>query len=276
MILGVSPWGSEWDAWTEKLGLAKSADETESADDENRKRKEIGHLMEPALMQYAAGKLGPLETDPQKVEWLHPSLPLGAHLDGFVLSSSEPVEAKNIYFNNPHFDAWGNEGSQDTAEDVVVQVHAQMMCLDHVQQVSQANIVANVGGDFRLYTIPRSQAICDAIAVAVEEFWDKVQRRIEPCGPRSLQRARALKRIAGKIVELDPELALIYKEAQELHSHASKHFDAVKANILAAMGDAEIGRMGNVGEFTAKLEKRGEYTVKASESRKLRLKLYKD
>jgi predicted phage-related endonuclease len=268
MILSVSPWGSEWDVWVEKVGLT---DPEAKGDPDNEKRLDIGHLMEEPLLQYAQRKLGGVKIV-RNPERLHPGLPLGAHLDAIVTETGEPIEAKNIYFSNPHFDAWGDEGTGEVAEDVIVQVHAQMMCQDHLVKAERVHVVANVGGDFRLYEVARSQTICDAIAWKVEEFWENVQNRREPCGPRSLEVARALKRESGKVVRLDAGMALVYQEAQEAAKFAAQHFDQVKADVLAAMGDAEIGDLGNGQEFSALVQSRKGYTVEPGSSRVLRLR----
>lgn len=264
MILGVSPWGSEWDCWVKKVGLT-----AEEADNANQKRMDIGHLMEEPLLQYASSTLGPITRNQERI---HPDLPLGAHCDAIVNADGTDLEAKNIYFNNPCFDAWGDEGTDEVADDVIVQTHAHIMAQDHIVKTDHAHVVANVGGDFRLYRIPRSQTLCDLIAERVTEFWECVQRRQEPCGPKSLEVARRLKRETGKIIRLDGELAYRYGIAQAAKSEADKNLESLKAEILAAMGDAEIGDCGNDGQFTCKLICRKAYSVEAGESRQLRYK----
>ena len=263
-ILGVSPWKSKWDVWAEKRGLLEDKDEPEA------KHLTIGQLMEEPLLQYASITMG-LGAIVRNPERKHPKLPLGAHMDALVQSDGSNLEAKNIHYANPHFDRWGEEGTDAVPDDVIIQVHAQMMCLDHLKaDASYSHVVANVAGDFMMYRVDRSDEISEIIANEISEFWEKnVLGGVEPDASPTLSVAKCLRQEIGKRLPLDVEVAKAFIEAGDARKAAAKTENETKARLLASMGDAQFGDAGPLGTFENRLMQRDGYDVKPSSHKRL-------
>lgn len=266
-ILGLDPYRTAHDVYLEKAGkLIDDTDEDLSGADV----KYIGNRLEESVLGFAADRLGrDLEYNCTAVV---PGTPIVVNTDAITCSQDpEPVEAKTsgIVAKTPEW--WGEDGSDQVPDRVIVQAHAHMMAWNS----SVCHIPALIGGrGFALFRVPRNPKIVDAIGARAIEFWDQhVQADIPPTNSSaSLQIVKLVRRQPEKIAAVDPALLQQWLEAREAEKVAEKAADAAQAALLTALGDAEAGLCGDLGAVTFFEQTRKEYVCKASTFRVLRHK----
>ena len=213
---------------------------------------DLGIMIEPGLMDWAETQFGVMHKDAdgrRDVFVEHPSLPLKANLDGQLVETSEPVDAKTTglvwrQWTDDITMQWGEPWSSEVPDKVIFQLHAQMMCIP--VRVERAMVAALIGGRGRVpYVIPRVNRIEDGIAAAVDHFWTQhVQRDIPPENSApSWDYARQLPRNAGEVLEIDDaNLITEYRDASEivrLGAEAEKRKKELKEWLVAVAGSAE-------------------------------------
>ena len=262
-LFGLNPYRTAYDLWADKTGKLQD-------DDEPSQAMELGNAMEPVLLNHAAKALGPIRRNQFRK---HPKLPIGSNLDAILLATGEPVEAKTSGLLGPARQAWGEDGSDQVPQHVIIQVHTQMLCLAPAAPIV-AHVPALVG--FRgllMFHVVREERIIDAIAEMAEKFWVRnVLADIPPHGTPTLSVAKLLRRTPGKIVELDPGLLVKWSNAKDALGEAKKVKDTAHAALLGAMGDAEAADFGSFGTVTNYEQHRKASQVKASTFRVMRFK----
>lgn len=248
-ILGVDPWRSAYDVWLEKTGQLPGVEENESM--------RAGTLFERGVLRFAAQELGPLVRNQRRTlgEWR-----LAANIDAIVKASGEPVEAKTAGLFGPIRDEWGEPGSDEVPERVIIQCHVQLLCV----QMKVCHVAAFLGGrGFVRYRIEWDGDLGNAILDAASDFW---HNRVIPCVPPeglpNLENVKALKRAEGKRVEIAPDLVRGWRQLKAIASGVKTALDETEAEILVQMGDAQIGECPGIGEVRMTPVKGSEYTVK--------------
>lgn len=247
-LLNCDPWRSAADVWTSKVY------ETE---DSPSAHMTLGSRLEPMVLAWAEERLGPLERDPEKLHFpsLIADVPLAANLDAYVKEDGTPVEAKTSGVLGPIFGQWGEEGTDNVPDHIILQCQAQLICTGR----DLCHQPALLGGrGFVMYEIPRNVALIAIICDEIRAFWKLVRDRTPP--PDSVPHLEVLKRIRRqpkKVVGIEPELIEDYLHAKLLADEAAETKDMAQAKLIAALGDAELGDGGQAGKFWYRRESAG-------------------
>jgi putative phage-type endonuclease len=241
-ILGLNPWASEVDVYFSKVY---------QTEDVTNEAMAVGNWLELPLTEYACERLG-VKGDRRNLFRIedHPSKILGANLDCRVVGKDEAIEAKWVG-DDPQGE-WGEDGSAQIPRRVFVQVQTQM----HVAGLSKVWVVAALGHQRmarRIYEIERDQPVIDQISEYGREWWNKyVVPKVAPSGEATdLARVKAIRRVAAKTVTIPADLVVKYIDASALRGAADKAHAQAQTNLLAALGDAEIGDFGDTDDIVA-------------------------
>jgi len=258
-ILGLDPFRSPFEVYAAKTDKIADPDEASEA-------AEWGTLVEPSLRSWAARMLGKPVVAPTGT-FVHQTIPcMIANVDGLVEKSqrgSQIVECKHTGMWGPLGGQWGEEGTDQVPERVMVQVHAQMACAGS----SVAHVVAQImrkQGWPAMYYISRSEALIRAIEEEAAKFWERhVMADIPPeidlenqFTVPSMDTMASLSRNDLKCIEIDPSLIEQFNTAREARLDAEKREEAHKVKMLAAMGDARMAT-GGVYEVKYAVESMG-------------------
>lgn len=284
-ILGLDSYRSAYDVWAEKTGLLPDEERTESD------AIMAGNYFETGLLRWAEDRLRtefPFVLRDGKwwdpgVEYHHTNGIMVAHLDAQTkpqASCDEPwlriVEAKTAGLFNPfaNLETWGEEGTDEVPERVIVQVHHQAACMRSAGKiVHKAHVPAALGDrGFSLFHVEISDELVSDLERIELEFWKRVVARVPPENSApSLDVVKKIRRIEGAEIDLDGTLVLDWREADQRKKEAEKEADRLKALVLASLGEAEIGRIDG-GLVTYFQQARSGYVVQPTEFRVARYK----
>jgi len=124
-ILGVDPWRNAYSVYAEKTGKLED-------DDREKGYLSAGNIFEPGIIRWAEDQLGPIITNEhgnaifRKAE----GFPIASHPDGLVEASNEPVEAKTAGLFGPLVEQWGEPGTDELPDRIIIQCHVHMLCTD--------------------------------------------------------------------------------------------------------------------------------------------------
>jgi len=237
-ILGVSPYGNAYDVWLDKTGKITDQEENEAM--------MAGTMFEDGVLKWAEGKLGKFVTqDNEGGALFFPAtgFPIGSHVDAIVVNTGEPVEAKTSGLLGPLQQEWGDEGTDQVPDHVIIQGHVHMLCTEK----PICHIAAFLGGiGFRPYVINEDKEIMDTIKDESINFWDSYVEK--DCPPPdvmpSLVVAKRMKREPDKIVTIDDVIIEQWQNAKEGVKRAEAIKKSITAELLAKLGDAEGGKCG--------------------------------
>lgn len=169
-----------------------------------------------------------------------------ASIDG-VRVDGRPVEFKSLgVYQANNFHAPDGDWEQ-LPENWIVQVHHQMV----VMGVDACDVAVFYPLELRVYTVPRSEELCNLIIDLTGEVWDCVVDQTPPRTADARDHERLLAaypRAHGEILIDDPELI----EAVGLWEHAKDK--ASKVKILDAMGSAAVAELPN-GDLVRRTQK---------------------
>lgn len=208
---------------------------------------EAGNLLEPALLKYAEKHLGKLTR--QHTERRVKGTPILVHADALVESSGEPVEAKTcgIISEWTPTDEWGDEGTGEVPERVIVQCHGHHMGMDR----KICHVVALIRDrGFCMFLVERDDELCESIKVVANRFWtDHVVPRVPPgdefgelCLP-TLDVLKRIRRREGSIVPVGPTIVDNWLAAKAAVAIVEERVEQLKAAIIHELGDAEAGQL---------------------------------
>jgi len=263
-ILGMSPFTTAYEVWLDK---------TNRIDDwEGNKSTRAGNTFESAVLDRAESELGPLA---RNVRLVHSDLPMASTLDGQVIATSEPVEAKVTGIEGPVFGHWGDALTDDVPNYYLVQMHSQLM----VTKTELAYLFALIAGrgvvKFQAEPAPKLHEI---IGNKVTDWWERhIVRGIEP--PRtdklSLEVVKRLRKQAKKSIVFDLATTSLVNHREVLKAQEKEIAEQIKASevqILLALGDAESATMADGSEFTYFERHRKETIQKACTYRQIHVK----
>lgn len=262
-ILGVDTYKNAYDIWLEKTG--KLEPEAESENDP----RAAGKILEPAVLTFGESRLGKL-TRNQFRSARDLGLPIGANIDAIVVATGAPVEAKTSGLYGFSNDVWGEEGTDQVPDRVIIQSQVHMLCTAAEICFVPAFIAFR---GFVMFQVPRDHEIIDIIGKEATNFWDKHVQADTPPSQISpnLAVVKRMKREPSKVVPVDSSLITPWMETREDRLAAEKSEKVHLAAILAAIGDAEAGEC-ELGAFTYLEQTRGAYEVKESTFRVPRFK----
>lgn len=250
-----TPYQTLTDLWLAKTGRVEITQTTHDAAD-------LGDRLEPLLCEWVSDRLG---VDVVRGE--HRASPDGilrAQLDGYIPELNETVEAKSSGLYSPMFRAdeagWGADGTDHVPFWVICQAQFALM----LTKAARCHVPALLGGGvgLRHYVIDAMPDLQAEIERRCRAFWtDHVLTDIQPAEPASIDTLKVLKREPGKAVAVPDDLVDRYETAQAAAAEANEAREVVKRDILAALGDAEVG-MTPIGTFTYYANARGVRTLR--------------
>jgi predicted phage-related endonuclease len=176
-------------------------------------------------------------------QWvLHPSGLLSATLDGVRLDGEgDPfiVEAKTTSLT----EGWGEPGTDAVPEKVLIQVHHQFLCVGPTVRVCYIPVllIGYRGAEVQLYKVYRNDRLCEIVEAAGLAFMASVKNHTPPPEPPSLEVVERIQRTPKKAVTIHEELVERWLSAKAIEKSAAEQCEAARRDLLAALGDAEIG-----------------------------------
>ena len=227
VIAGESPYRSAIELWATKTGRV-----VEEVDDEQAELFEIGHLMEPVLLEIYERRTG---RHPKRVHRMlaHRDVPWAlASLDAQA-PVRRAVEAK---WSNAT--RWHGEGIPD---DVLCQVQWQLF----VTGWQVADVVALVGRAPRIVEVPRDQGMIDNLYRLAAEFWGHVTSGTPPAPDGSESARLTIARLHpvddGTYLPATPdlvELVDLYRSAKATAKSAEDAEKGIGNALRAVIADA--------------------------------------
>ena len=231
-------WGSPGDVWLEKTGRAEAKDLA------GIPAVEAGIAFEGPILDWAERQpeIGDKIKRNELIRLVDGNLRLSGQLDGVRLHDGTPVEAKTAGLMGPLSRAWGDAMTDEVPPQYLIQSHVQMI----LAKADEAFIAAFLGGvGFRLYTMERNANLSELIQERASTFWtDYILADTPPPQAPTLDMARLMVREPRKTIFLPPGAAMKADELRGIKEQiktldAAKH--AAEAEVLMAMGDAEVG-----------------------------------
>ncbi len=263
-ILGVNPYMSAEDVRLSKL---------HDIDIKSTMAMSIGHHLEKGILDWAEGDggLGKITRNQRRVA--KEGAVIASNLDGLT-AIPEPVEAKMSGITGPVIGYWGDEGTDEVPETVMVQ------CQHHlaVTGALQCHVPALLGGrGLCMFVVQRSETLVGWILEETGRFWrDHVEADV-PCPDvvASVEVLKALRREPDSVIELGNEAAAILEQydtaAAEKKITTDYHDKYLKPRLIQLLGDNEAGLLPDGRMITYKATERKGFTVEPTTVRTLRV-----
>ena len=222
-IVGFDPFRNAYDVWLEKTDKLE-------ADKENVVMKR-GRHMELAILNYAEEKLGPLEKDPAKLEFIKPIYHLLSHPDALFVK--EPVEGKSQ--GNFSKEVWGEEGTDQVPDRVIIQCHVHLICTDTRTCYVPAYLPYR---EFQMFVVNFDYVIAQSIIEAAQHFW--VEHVSKDTPPEdvvpTLAVVKRVRQLPNIHTELPKDLWEAFQAAKQDAKAAKDKQDKAQAKLLAVIG----------------------------------------
>lgn len=244
--LGLSRWGTAYQLWERYTGRAPWPDLG------GELRVALGEPMEEVLQPFVEKILGGELRRDRKV-YLHPTLPLVAHLDfrinkmaaAVIAALGRPAEVRPILDMKTSL-GWGArhrfgaDGTDEVDDDVLLQIQGYTM-LTGAELAFVAALVP--GPEIKVYTIPADPDLHTMIAEGVENFWWHVTSDTPPDITTLCDANRRWRNgQAGLTVAADAAALNALQELRELNARI-KELEAVRDRyelaLKTALGEAE-------------------------------------
>lgn len=247
---GYDPWRTPYELWAQKTGKIER-------DDATSHQQYLGNAYETATigcLQDATGKM--FNVHPQEFrrgKWLV------AHPDGTGLQDMQPAPFIAEVKMTGLATGWGESGSSDVPRRVLCQVYGGAICYGANEGYVGVLLALPRRHEFRWYRIEIDPTLADAILERAEQWWDMhvvcdIPPPLDPLP--DLDVTRAIRRVAGKSVEVDEQLIAAAWVRRQERLAAEKMEDAAFARLEAAMGDASIA-VCRAGEYELRVENAG-------------------
>lgn len=235
---------------------------------------EAGQYIEPSVLDFAESVLGTIERNVRRrARGL--DFPLAATLDGQVVTTGKPVEAKTTGLVGPVYGEWGDSLSDHVPALYLVQATVQMICTDQ----DLCHLFALIGGrGFVQYEIRRDEEVAKTIIERCGQWWRRhIEQGVECTGsePLPLSVLKRIKREPASEVWLGEDaLAAVanWETAKATRNAAEKQAELMQAHVLALLGEAEAGILPDGRAVTYMPTNRKGYTVDPTTYRTLRLR----
>ncbi|MCI0443024.1 YqaJ viral recombinase family protein [bacterium] len=270
-IMGISPFKTAAHVQIEKLQGVETQEETDLM--------HLGTLLEDDILQLYAEREG---KKPRRVNRIlyHKEFPfIAASLDAMVPVMT-PLEVKMIVMASSGKD-FGKELTDEIPDHYIIQTQHQMF----VTAAEVCEVPVLLYGKLRLYQVKRNQGLINHIVDRECAFWqdhivDQKPVDLDFNHPRTLDLVQNMFGLdPGKCIELkDPyagNLASQYLSYTKAKSEVEKSRNAIKAELLSLMGDAELARLDDGLYITRKEVERNGYEVKPCTYIDFRIKEFK-
>ncbi len=224
-VLGLSPWKSPYQLYTEKRGEVREW--------AGNSQTNWGLLMEPALRQFYSDFTGRPVRLPEKIMY-HSRFPfMLASLDGFT-DDARVVELKTARSGNK----WGEPGTSEIPEYYLLQVQHQMI----VSGFEVADVVVSIaGGSPQLYEVPADKELAEMIIEACAAFWKRV---VDGNPPDAVSFADAIARFGkstsqGAVLASQDDLSFV-KDLRAVRTEKTSleaKEEEIKGNLIISLGD---------------------------------------
>jgi len=213
-----------------------------------------GNWLEGPMIQWAADELDvEVTTDPEDLFQVAKdgdgAQLLAANHDSLIKGERASIEAK--FANGDMAKAYGDPGTDQVADHVIVQVQHQMYCGDLEKVYVALAVPSYYGIDRRLYMVPRDDELIETIVSFGCRWWtEHVEAKLPPNGDNvpPLYVLKALDRRGGAQIKL-PDAAVAWANDDERLKEQMKALKAeredVRAKIIHALGDVEIGLLSD-------------------------------
>lgn len=276
-LFGLNPYQTEYDLWASRVfGLTDESDPGDAA--------LLGDLFEEPLIAWAeherGGNLGRIRRNCPRAapDYGGEPVPIKSNIDGIAESDGTPLDAKTaalLWGGNA--DDWGEPGTDDVPERVILQCHAHMLCAE----AGRCYVVAKVGPRRpSLYTIRRNEPLVAEMVRRARVLWHEHILTGEP-PPNSVpspEVMRLIRRVTlPSPVPIDAQLIAALDAAKAQLREAQHREEQAKAAVVAAMRDPSTGEYCDWAQtedgrtVTYRLQQRRAYTVAETEYRALRI-----
>lgn len=266
--VGASRYMSRYGLWLLKTGRAPSIEENWPI--------RAGNALEPIVLhQWCQEHDAEIVSTQRQIEIPGMDFPLWATLDAEVVFPGETetrvVEVKTTTSRNSEL----GEDPEQVPLSWVCQCQIQAM-LAGVDEVTIACLVDT--RDLRTYTVPYSGRISRGLLDKCREFWRYVATDTVPPPDwadvdERLDRHRWIEDV-GEAIDLPRDITRAWEEYEGLGEQIrqmTKRRDSIKADVVAAIGDARCANLGDGRRLRTKTIHRKGYVVKPSEYVTLRV-----
>jgi putative phage-type endonuclease len=249
-LFGLNKFQTQYDLWLQKTGQLEGEKE--------RPWLDLGNEFEDVILKRAARSLGTLRKN-QYRSAKDEGVPIACHVDAIVVDSGRPVEAKCAGIFWPIAEVWGEPGTDQVPDRVMIQCQVHLLCTGadacHV-------VMFGWGMKYSEYLVPRDEAMIEMICAKAQEWWKiHVIGNVAPTGNVSLDVVQRVQRHEDCVVIPDAPIAT-WRAAAKAKSIAKKAEQAALAEVLKLMGKANEAAC-SLGTVTYKLEHRDGYVVEA-------------
>lgn len=255
-ILGLDPFKNVADVYWMKVGQAESP---------MNPAMKAGSKLESVVLDYAENELG----KELLRDVFNASDIFCANHDAIVARADEGVEAKTSGITGPGFnDQWGEPGTDEVPEHVVVQCQHQMF----VANLQLVWVPVLIGGrGFQMYRVDRNDELIGIMQEKLRRFWeDHVLAKVPPEGVlANIDVIRRVKRVPNKVAHIPGDVVDRWLNCKQAAKEAGDEKERAEALLLTYLGDAEAGD-STAGRVTFYSQKRAAYEVKESSFRVLR------
>lgn len=263
-IMGLSKWKTPIEVWKEKLGLSEPV-----IVNWHMKR---GHALEPLIRAHYAQTTG-RDVYNMKGSVMHPErLWMFASLDGYT------TDHRLCEFKAPTTKrGWGDAGTDEVPAEYLVQVQHAL----YVTGMEVADIGASFGGAEPVYyEVPADKEIQQAIVDAAADFFDKVQKKVEP-DPKTIEEMQQRYRInEGQAVYATQEAKQAYErllhiraDVKELEQAEAEQKESLQRFLLQAGASLLTDELGN--QLLSWNEQKGRETFDSASFKKAHPDLYR-
>ena len=232
-----------FDAWAKMTGRVEPTEAGDAA--------VLGTILEPAIIN-AAEHFGGFKVARSNIWRVAGNGEMGATLDAQT-TDGDIVEAKTTALFNrwTPTDEWGEAGTDQVPERVMLQVVAQMIC---TPEAARAHVAAMIGRGFSLYTVMRDAELCGLVEERVLKFKrDHLDADTAPNitdGTTAYQILKRMDRSGKSVARLEDWHARQFLDARAVFETAEAEYDKARAMVLAGLGESEDGECPSGARFT--------------------------
>lgn len=274
VVLGLSPYLTPFQLWSQKLGLTSDVAEDEA------EWLWWGRKIEPLLMerwQLDTNRI--VVPHHNAIHLRHPDADwMTCHLDGEELDQAglrkSIVECKNVVVFR----------ASKWVDQPPIEVQVQCQHNMAVAGTDSGVAIALLGGNQMAWCeLPRNQRFIDGLMEKEFKFWQRVQQDDPPMVvARDSKFLNTLwTPVAGKVVQLDRNMLQLHRDREAVLAKLTiakarikkleEQRDGVEAQLKLAMGDSELAELPDGVTYSYKEQTRKAYTVQATKYRQLRL-----
>jgi predicted phage-related endonuclease len=273
-LFGAHPYVTALRLYAEKRG-------TEFVDlDDDNKTLRRGRWLEPAVAKAVAELMPQWTIAPAEVYLRDGELRLGCTPDFYIAGDARGLGILQCKTCAPSVYARDWDSGAEVPLWVLLQAATEMLLADAAFGAVAVMLVDAHALDVKVIELPRNPAAEEKIKTAVAAFWQMVAegKEPEPDFGRDLDVIKAMRprEIAGKVADLsgNNELPGMLERRAAISQRIKEDeaaIDAINAEIMFLLGDAEAATGLNGWRVTYKTQHRSAYTVPAKDLRVLRV-----